>query len=116
MNAFTKPSGTYNVIDHTYDVIVVGAGGAGLRATLGMGASGLERPRLAGLGLKSRRAWAETSILPLFGGRGEREIMTAFPKGFDDLAAHDATATRNANRRVRPLRSDRAGGFREENY
>ncbi|MBU6449356.1 MAG: succinate dehydrogenase flavoprotein subunit [Rhodospirillales bacterium] len=31
----------YNIIDHTYDVVVVGAGGAGLRATLGMGAAGL---------------------------------------------------------------------------
>ena len=26
----------YEFIDHTYDVIVVGAGGAGLRATLGL--------------------------------------------------------------------------------
>jgi len=42
MNAMSKPSSTYNVIDHTYDVIVVGAGGAGLRATLGMGAAGLK--------------------------------------------------------------------------
>ena len=25
----------YPIIDHTYDVVVVGAGGAGLRATLG---------------------------------------------------------------------------------
>ncbi|MTJ81788.1 MAG: succinate dehydrogenase flavoprotein subunit [Telmatospirillum sp.] len=32
----------YQVIDHTYDVVVVGAGGAGLRATLGMGAAGLK--------------------------------------------------------------------------
>lgn len=30
----------YRVVDHAYDVIVVGAGGAGLRATLGMGACG----------------------------------------------------------------------------
>ena len=28
--------GAYDIIDHDYDVIVVGAGGAGLRATLGM--------------------------------------------------------------------------------
>ena len=41
MNAMSKPSQTYNITDHTYDVIVVGAGGAGLRATLGMGAAGL---------------------------------------------------------------------------
>lgn len=31
----------YNLIEHTYDVIVIGAGGAGLRATLGMAVSGL---------------------------------------------------------------------------
>jgi len=31
----------YKVIDHTYDVVIVGAGGAGLRATLGMAAKGL---------------------------------------------------------------------------
>ncbi len=31
----------YNIIDHCFDVIVLGAGGAGLRATLGMVAAGL---------------------------------------------------------------------------
>jgi succinate dehydrogenase / fumarate reductase flavoprotein subunit len=31
----------YKIIDHEYDVIVVGAGGAGLRATLGMAEKGL---------------------------------------------------------------------------
>ena len=31
----------YEITDHYYDVVVVGAGGAGLRATLGMAASGL---------------------------------------------------------------------------
>ena len=33
---------SYEIIDHTYDVVVVGAGGAGLRATLGMTAGGLK--------------------------------------------------------------------------
>ena len=43
MNAISMPSvGAYRVVDHTYDVVVVGAGGAGLRATLGMGAAGLK--------------------------------------------------------------------------
>ncbi|MDA8249854.1 MAG: succinate dehydrogenase flavoprotein subunit [Rhodospirillales bacterium] len=43
MNAIGKPStGAYTIEDHTYDVVVVGAGGAGLRATLGMGAAGLK--------------------------------------------------------------------------
>ncbi|POF34040.1 succinate dehydrogenase flavoprotein subunit [Roseibium marinum] len=32
---------TYEFIDHTYDVVVVGAGGAGLRAALGMAEQGL---------------------------------------------------------------------------
>ena len=32
---------SYEIIDHVFDVLVVGAGGAGLRATLGMGAAGL---------------------------------------------------------------------------
>jgi succinate dehydrogenase / fumarate reductase flavoprotein subunit len=32
----------YKIIDHIYDVVVVGAGGAGLRATLGMAALGLK--------------------------------------------------------------------------
>ena len=35
-------SNAYNIIDHKYDVIVVGAGGAGLRATLGLAEKGLK--------------------------------------------------------------------------
>ncbi len=35
-------SSSYEIIDHVHDVIVVGAGGAGLRATLGMTAGGLD--------------------------------------------------------------------------
>ena len=34
-------SSDYKLIDHAYDVVIVGAGGAGLRATLGMAAAGL---------------------------------------------------------------------------
>jgi succinate dehydrogenase / fumarate reductase flavoprotein subunit len=33
---------SYEFVDHTYDVVVVGAGGAGLRATLGMAEQGLK--------------------------------------------------------------------------
>ncbi|MCQ8279178.1 succinate dehydrogenase flavoprotein subunit [Acetobacteraceae bacterium KSS8] len=43
MNAITQPSaGAYTIIDHAYDVVVVGAGGSGLRATLGMVAAGFK--------------------------------------------------------------------------
>ncbi len=34
-------SSDYDFIDHTYDVVVVGAGGAGLRATFGLAEAGL---------------------------------------------------------------------------
>lgn len=33
---------SYEIIDHKYDIVVVGAGGAGLRATFGMAAKGLK--------------------------------------------------------------------------
>ena len=34
-------NGSYEIIDHTFDVVVVGAGGSGLRATLGCAEAGL---------------------------------------------------------------------------
>ena len=33
---------SYEIVDHQYDVVILGAGGAGLRATLGMAAAGLK--------------------------------------------------------------------------
>jgi len=38
--ASTQPA--YKIIDHTYDVVVVGAGGSGLRATMGSAEAGLK--------------------------------------------------------------------------
>jgi len=35
-------SAAYKIVDHTYDVVVVGAGGAGLRATMGAAGAGLK--------------------------------------------------------------------------
>jgi len=35
-------SDSYKIIDHTYDAVVVGAGGSGLRATMGVAESGLK--------------------------------------------------------------------------
>ncbi len=42
--ADTKPAASraYKIIDHSFDVVVVGAGGSGLRATLGMAEQGLK--------------------------------------------------------------------------
>jgi len=35
-------SGAYKIVDHTYDAVVVGAGGSGLRATMGIAETGLK--------------------------------------------------------------------------
>lgn len=32
----------YEIVEHSYDVVIVGAGGAGLRATFGMAEKGLK--------------------------------------------------------------------------
>jgi succinate dehydrogenase / fumarate reductase flavoprotein subunit len=39
--------GAYTIIDHTYDVVVVGAGGSGLRATMGAAEAGLRTANIS---------------------------------------------------------------------
>ncbi|HYX00512.1 MAG TPA: FAD-binding protein, partial [Reyranella sp.] len=39
---FSINGNAYTIIDHEYDVVVVGAGGSGLRATFGMASKGLK--------------------------------------------------------------------------
>jgi succinate dehydrogenase (ubiquinone) flavoprotein subunit len=41
--------GSYRIIDHEYDAIVVGAGGAGLRATIGLCEAGLSTANITKL-------------------------------------------------------------------
>ena len=41
MNIICKARG-YTIIDHEYDAVVVGAGGSGLRATMGWAGAGLK--------------------------------------------------------------------------
>lgn len=38
----TKLTGDYTVVDHEYDAVVVGAGGAGLRAAMGLSEAGFK--------------------------------------------------------------------------
>ena len=40
-------TGAYTIVDHTYDVIVVGAGGSGLRATMGAAEAGLRTANIS---------------------------------------------------------------------
>ncbi len=95
MNAITKPSiGAYNVIDHTYDVLVVGAGGAGLRATLGMGAAGLKTACITKVfPTRSHTVAAQGGIGAALGNMGEddwRWHMYDTVKGSDWLGDQDA--------------------------
>jgi len=38
----TKSGKAYHFVDHKFDVVIIGAGGSGLRATLGMAEQGLK--------------------------------------------------------------------------
>jgi succinate dehydrogenase / fumarate reductase flavoprotein subunit len=95
MNAMSKPSyGAYNIIDHTYDVVVVGAGGSGLRATLGMGAAGLKTACITKVfPTRSHTVAAQGGIGAALGNMGEddwRWHMYDTVKGSDWLGDQDA--------------------------
>ncbi|MEA4839091.1 MAG: succinate dehydrogenase flavoprotein subunit [Rhodospirillaceae bacterium] len=84
----------YKVIDHSYDVVVVGAGGAGLRATLGMGASGFKTACVTKLfPTRSHTVAAQGGIGAALGNMGEddwRWHMYDTVKGSDWLGDQDA--------------------------
>jgi succinate dehydrogenase / fumarate reductase flavoprotein subunit len=95
MNAISKPSlGAYNIVDHTYDVVVVGAGGSGLRATLGMGAAGLKTACITKVfPTRSHTVAAQGGIGAALGNMGEddwRWHMYDTVKGSDWLGDQDA--------------------------
>jgi succinate dehydrogenase / fumarate reductase flavoprotein subunit len=95
MNAISKTSvGGYNIIDHTYDVVVVGAGGSGLRATLGMGAAGLKTACITKVfPTRSHTVAAQGGIGASLGNMGEddwRWHMYDTVKGSDWLGDQDA--------------------------
>ena len=51
-------SAAYKIIDHTYDAVVVGAGGSGLRATMGCAEAGL---KTAGMAVhRAESPWSQT--------------------------------------------------------
>src|SRR5690606_38085029 len=84
----------YNVVDHTYDVIVVGAGGAGLRATLGLVEAGLSTACLSKVfPTRSHTVAAQGGISAALGNMGEddwRWHMYDTVKGSDWLGDQDA--------------------------
>ncbi|HIJ38336.1 MAG TPA: succinate dehydrogenase flavoprotein subunit [Rhodospirillaceae bacterium] len=84
----------YKVVDHTYDVVVVGAGGAGLRATLGMGAAGFKTACLTKVfPTRSHTVAAQGGIGASLGNMAEdnwRWHMYDTVKGSDWLGDQDA--------------------------
>jgi succinate dehydrogenase / fumarate reductase flavoprotein subunit len=84
----------YEIVDHTYDVLVVGAGGAGLRATLGLAEAGLSTACITKLfPTRSHTVAAQGGISAALGNMGEddwRWHMYDTVKGSDWLGDQDA--------------------------
>ncbi|HET7308161.1 MAG TPA: succinate dehydrogenase flavoprotein subunit [Gammaproteobacteria bacterium] len=84
----------YEVIDHRYDVVVVGAGGAGLRATLGLAEKGLNTACVTKVfPTRSHTVAAQGGIAASLGNMGEDHWawhMYDTVKGGDYLSDQDA--------------------------
>jgi succinate dehydrogenase / fumarate reductase flavoprotein subunit len=84
----------YKFIDHTYDVVVVGAGGAGLRATLGLAEAGLSTACVTKVfPTRSHTVAAQGGISAALGNMGEDDWRYHFYdtiKGSDWLGDQDA--------------------------
>jgi succinate dehydrogenase / fumarate reductase flavoprotein subunit len=87
-------SADYKIIEHAYDVVVVGAGGAGLRATFGMAEKGLKTACLTKVfPTRSHTVAAQGGISAALGNMGEddwRFHMYDTVKGSDWLGDQDA--------------------------
>ncbi|MGI9317214.1 MAG: succinate dehydrogenase flavoprotein subunit [bacterium] len=87
-------SEAYPIIDHQYDVVVVGAGGAGLRATFGMAVEGLSTACITKLfPTRSHTVAAQGGMSAALGNNGEddwRWHMYDTVKGSDWLGDQDA--------------------------
>ena len=84
----------YKIIDHSYDVVVVGAGGAGLRATFGMAKEGLNTACITKVfPTRSHTVAAQGGISAALGNMGKddwRWHMYDTIKGSDWLGDQDA--------------------------
>ena len=84
----------YKIIDHEYDVVVVGAGGSGLRAAVGLSESGLKTACISKVfPTRSHTAAAQGGISAALGNAGEddwRWHMYDTVKGSDWLGDQDS--------------------------
>jgi succinate dehydrogenase / fumarate reductase flavoprotein subunit len=88
------PSSSYTIIDHTHDVVVVGAGGSGLRATVGLAELGLSTACVTKVfPTRSHTVAAQGGISAALGNMGEDHWtwhMYDTVKGSDWLGDQDA--------------------------
>jgi succinate dehydrogenase / fumarate reductase flavoprotein subunit len=85
----------YEIIEHEYDVVIVGAGGAGLRAALGMASSGLRTACVTKVfPTRSHTVAAQGGMSAALGNMGDgddwRYHMYDTVKGSDWLGDQDA--------------------------
>ena len=84
----------YEIVDHTYDVVVLGAGGAGLRATFGMALKGLRTACITKVfPTRSHTVAAQGGISAALGNMSEDDWRWHFfdtVKGADWLGDQDA--------------------------
>jgi len=87
-------NGSYEIVDHSFDVVVLGAGGAGLRATMGMAAKGLKTACVTKVfPTRSHTVAAQGGISAALGNMGAddwRWHMYDTVKGSDWLGDQDA--------------------------
>ena len=87
-------SAAYQIVDHSYDVVVVGAGGAGLRATTGASAAGLKTANVTKVfPTRSHTVAAQGGIAAALGNMGPDHWqwhMYDTVKGSDWLGDQDA--------------------------
>ena len=85
---------SYQIVDHSFDVVVVGAGGAGLRATLGLAEAGLRTACVTKVfPTRSHTVAAQGGVSASLGNMGEddwRWHMYDTVKGSDWLGDQDA--------------------------
>src|SRR5262249_22860303 len=85
----------YEIVEHSYDVVIVGAGGAGMRAALGMAGSGLRAAGgTKGFSDRSHTVAAQGGMAASLGNMGDgdnwRFHMYDTVKGSDWLGDQDA--------------------------
>ena len=87
-------SEAYPIVDHTYDVVVVGAGGAGRRATFGLAERGLKTACITKVfPTRSHTVAAQGGVSAALGNMGQddwRWHMYDTVKGSDWLGDQDA--------------------------